>query len=109
VRPDSLVADRFIGSALAGEDRVLGFDGFLRTGQRCDPEELAEQLTTEHPVVLQLLIPAVVLCGHAVAGRGLGDVQAAEQIGPEIGHPLSVSQILGAENVILRPIKPSWR
>jgi hypothetical protein len=48
-----------------------------------------------------LLVPALEFCCPVVVRRRRGDVQAFEQIGPEIGHSLSVSQILGAENVIL--------
>ncbi len=70
MRKRRLVADRFVGPAFPREHRVLGFDGLIRAGQRCDPEKLAEKLATEHPVVLELLIPALeYACTVAVRRR----------------------------------------
>ena len=106
---NGLITDRLVGPALPSEYRVLGFDDLVRAGQRCDPEKLAKELATEHPVVFQLLVSAFELRRPTVIRRRLCDVQASEQIGPEIGHPPSVSQILGVENVILGPIRSSWR
>ena len=68
----------------------------VRVAQRCDPQKLREQLATEHPVVLQFLVTALVFVG---APRG--DLETVEQILPEIGHPPSVSQLLSDENLIL--------
>ena len=96
-----LVSDGFVGPALAGEHRMLGFDVLVRASCRRDSDELAEQLPAEHAVVLQLLIAALEL-GHVVAGalvsgaprRHRMEIKAREQIGPEIGHSLSVSPVL---------------
>ncbi len=68
---------------------------------RGDSDELAEQLPAEHPAVIQLLIAALEL-GHVVADvllsgalrRHRMKIKASEEIGPEIGHSLSVSLIL---------------
>ena len=96
-----LVSNGFVGPALAREHRVLGFDGLVRTGRRRDSDELAEELPAEHAVVIQPLIAALEL-GHVVAGALLSGaprrhrmkIKACEEIGPEIGHSLSVSPIL---------------
>ena len=74
---------------------------FVRTRHGGDSDELAEELAAEHAVVLQLLIAALEL-GHVVAGVRLSGaprrhrmkIKTREQIGPEIGHSLSVSRIL---------------
>ena len=80
---------------------MLRFDFLVPAGCRCDSDELGEQLPTEHTVVLQLLIAAFEL-GYVDAGalasgvprwHRLG-IKAREQIGPEIGHSLSVSLVL---------------
>ena len=62
-----LVSNGFVGPALAGEHRVLGFDVLGRKSCRRDSDELAEELPAEHTVVLQSLIAALEL-GHVVAG-----------------------------------------
>jgi hypothetical protein len=95
------VSNRFVGPALASEHRVLGLDGFVREGQAGDSEELAEDLPAENAVVIELLIAALEL-GHVVAGALLSGaprrhrmkIKACEEIGPEIGHALSVSLVL---------------
>jgi hypothetical protein len=61
------------------------------------PDELPEELTAEHPVVLQLLAGAVER--HDVVGVGslVGpavQIQTTQQVDPEIGHAVSVSLIL---------------
>jgi hypothetical protein len=101
-----VVVDRLIGSALPHENRVLGFHRLIRTGQRRDAEELPEDLAAEHPVIFQLLIPALEYVRIAVSRRCRGDVQTRKQIGPEIGHSPSVSQILVVENLVL---SARWR
>jgi hypothetical protein len=96
-----LVANGFVGPALASEHSVLGFDVLVRTNCRRDSEELAEQLPAEDAVVIQLLIAALEL-GRLVAGallcgarrRHRMKIKACEEIGPEIGHALSVSLVL---------------
>ncbi len=62
-----LVPDRFVGPTLACKDRVLRFDRLVRTGRRRDLDELAEKLTAEYSVVLQLLI-ATLEFGDVVVG-----------------------------------------
>ena len=57
--PDRLVGDRFVGTALAREDRVQGLDGLVGAGQPGRLDELAEQLAAEQPVVLELLVAAL--------------------------------------------------
>ena len=70
-----VVADRLVGSALPHENRVLGFDRLIRTGQRRDAEELPEDLAAEHPVIFQLLIPALEYVRIAVPRQCRGDVE----------------------------------
>jgi hypothetical protein len=85
-----VVFDGLVGPALAGEDRVKRLDRLLRAHQRSRTDELGEELTTEHSVVFEVLIT-----GGEVVSRPRGaDVQAREQVGPKLGHPLSVSEIL---------------
>jgi hypothetical protein len=62
-----LVSNGFVGPAFAREHRMLGFDGFVRTGQRGDPDELTQELPAEDAVVIQLLIAGREF-GHVVAG-----------------------------------------
>jgi hypothetical protein len=96
-----LVSNGFVGPALASEHRVLGFDVLVRTSCRRDSKELAEELPAEHAVVIELLIATLEL-GHVVAGvlffggprRHRMKIRASEEIGPEIGHSLSVILIL---------------
>ena len=94
---NGLVSDGLVGTAFAGEHRMLGLDGLVRTDRRRDLDELAEELAAEHAVVFEPLIAAFEL-GDAVfsgAPRRQGvKIKAREQIGPEIGHSLSVSPIL---------------
>src|SRR5712672_1476240 len=74
---------------------------FVRKGQAGDSEELTEELAAEYAVVIQLLIAPLEL-GHVVAGvllsgarrRHRMKIKACEEIGPEIGHSLSVSLVL---------------
>ena len=61
------VSNGFVGPALAGEHRVLGFDVLGGKSCRRDSDELAEELPAEHTVVLQSLIAALEL-GHGVVG-----------------------------------------
>lgn len=96
-----LVSNRFVGPALASEHRVLGFDCLVRTSCRRDPKELAEQLSAEDAVVIQLLIAALELCYVIASALHFGalrrhrmKIKACEEIGPEIGHSLSVSLVL---------------
>ena len=61
------------------------------------PDELSKQLAAEHSVALQLLAGAVE--GRGVDGIGslvgpIVQIQATDQVGPEIGHAASVSKIL---------------
>lgn len=80
---------------------MLGFDGLVRTSCRRDSKELGEELPAEHAVVIELLIAALEL-GHVIAGALLSGaprrhrmkLKASEEIGPEIGHSLSVSPVL---------------
>ena len=91
------VVDRLVGPAFACEHRVLGFDGLVRTDRRRDLDELAEELSAEHAVVFQPLIAALELGDALVPGalrRHRVEIEAREQIRPEIGHALSVSLIL---------------
>jgi len=107
------VSNGFVGPALTSEHRVLGFDVLVRTGQAGDSEELAEDLPAENAVVIELLIAALEL-GHVVAGALLSGaprrhrmkIKACEEIGPEIGHSVSVSQILQLRESNSRA---SWR
>jgi hypothetical protein len=97
VVPDGLVSDGLVGQAFAGEHRMLGLDGFVRTDRRRDLDELSEELAAEHAVVFEPLIAALELGGDAFSGaprRHRTKIKACEQIGPEIGHSLSVSPIL---------------
>ena len=92
---------------------MLGLGGLVRTGQAGDSEELAEELPAEDAVVIELLIAALEL-GHVVVGALLSgaprrhrtDIKASEEIGPEIGHALSVSPILRQRE---RNSQASWR
>jgi len=91
------VVDRFLGTAFACKDCVLGFDGLVRTDGRRDLDELAEELPAEYAVVFQALIAALELGYRAFSGalrRHRAKIKACEQIGPEIGHSLSVSPVL---------------
>jgi len=96
-----LVSNGFVGPALAGEYRVLGFDVLGGKSCRRDSDELAEELPAEHAVVLQSLIAALQL-GRGVVGALLSGVprrhrmkiKTFQEIGPEIGHSLSVSPVL---------------
>jgi len=96
-----LVSNGFVGPALAGEYRVLGFDVLGGKSCRRDSDELAEELPAEHAVVLQSLIAALQL-GHGVVGALLSGaprrhrmkIKTFQEIGPEIGHSLSVSPVL---------------
>ena len=98
---DGLVSDGLVGPGFACEHRMLRFDGLARTGRRRDSDELAEELPAKHAVVFEPLIAALEL-GHVVAEvrfsgtprRHRVKIKACEQIGPEIGHYLSVSPIL---------------
>ena len=108
-----LISNGFVGPAFAREHRMQGFGGLVRTAQAGDSEELAEQLPAEHAVVIQLLIAALEL-GHVVAGALLSGaprrhrmkIKACEEIGPEIGHALSVSLVLRQRE---RNSQASWR
>jgi hypothetical protein len=97
VMPDGLVSDGLVGPAFAGEPRMLGLDGFVRTDRRRDLDELTEELPAEHAVVFEPLIASLEL-GDAVFSdaprRHRVKIKACKQIGPEIGHSLSVSPIL---------------
>ena len=80
---------------------MLRFDGLARTGRRRDSDELAEELPAEHAVAIEPLIAAFelgdVLAGVRFSGaprRHRVKIEACEQTGREIGHPLSVSLIL---------------
>ena len=64
------VSDRFVGTTLAGEHRVLGLDPLVRANRRGDLDELAEKLAAEHPVVFEPLIAALEL-GDAVLSGAL--------------------------------------
>jgi hypothetical protein len=62
------------------------------------PDELPQELTTEHPVVLQLLAGAVerrdVFGVGSLVGpclRGAVQIQTTQQVDPETGHVVSVS------------------
>ena len=96
-----LISNGFVGPAFAREHRMLGFDGLARTGRRRDSDELPDELPAQHAVVFEPLIAALEL-GHVVAearfsgapARHSVRIKACEQIGPEIGHSLSVSPIL---------------
>ena len=108
-----LIPDGFVSPAFAAEHRMLGFDVLVRAGCRCDSDELGEQLPTEYTVELQSLIAAFEL-GNVRAGalasgvprwHRLG-IKAREQIGPEIGHSLSVSPVLHQRE---RNSRTSWR
>jgi hypothetical protein len=97
VVPDGLVSDGLVGPAFAGAHRMLGLDGFVRTDCRRDLDELSEELAAEHAVVFEPLIAALELGGDAFSGaprRHRVKIKACKQIGPEIGHSLSVSPIL---------------
>src|SRR3954453_6809531 len=92
-----VVADRLVGPAFAREHRMLGFDGLVRAHRRRDLDELAEELSTEHAVVFQALIAALELGDALFPGalrRRRVEIEAREQIRPEMGHALSVSRIL---------------
>src|SRR3954451_12393868 len=92
-----VVADRLVGPAFAREHRMLGFDGLVRTHRRRDLDELAEELSAEHAVVFQALIASLEIGDNLFSGaprRHRMEIKAREQIGPEIGHALSVSPIL---------------
>jgi hypothetical protein len=99
--PGGLVPDGFVSPAFTAEHRMLGFDVLVWAGCRSDSDELGEQLPTEQTVVLQSLIAAFEL-GYAGTGAPASGVtrwhrlgtEAREQIGPEIGHSLSVSPVL---------------
>jgi hypothetical protein len=85
-----VVFDGLLGPTLPGEDRVQRLDRLARADERRRADELGEKLATEHSVVFEALI-----AGGEVVSRPRGaDVQAREQVGPELGHPLSVSEIL---------------
>jgi hypothetical protein len=107
------VANGFVGEAFAREHRMLRLGGLVRTGQAGDSEELAEELPAEHAVVIQPLVAALEL-GHVAAGALLSgaprghrtEIKACEEIGPEIGHALSVSPILRQRE---RNSLASWR
>lgn len=85
-----LVRDRFVGAALAGENRMQRLDGFIGANQAHGLDELAEQLAPEQPVILQLLVAALEHRDIRLptrAGRRRGrEFKALEQIGPQIGH-----------------------
>ena len=85
-----LVKDRFVGAALAGENRMQRLDGLVGANQARGLDELAEQLATEQPVVLQLLVAAFehrdIRLPIGAARRRGRQFKALEQIGPEIGH-----------------------
>ena len=90
VVPYRLVGDRFVGAPLAGENRVQRFDGLVGADQAGGLDELAEQLAAEQPVVLELLVAAFEHRDVRLpigAARRLGrEIEALEQIGPQIGH-----------------------
>lgn len=60
------VSDGFVGPAFAGEHRVLGLDGLVRTSQTGDLDELAKELPAEDSVVIELLIATLELGRDAV-------------------------------------------
>ena len=76
-----LIAHRFVGPAFPCENRVERFDALVGAAYARRPDQLAKDLAAEQPVVLQLLIGALEYL--AITGT---QVQAAEQIGPGIGH-----------------------
>jgi len=88
------VSNGFVGPALAGEHRVLGFDVLGGTSCRRDSGELAEELPAEHAVVLQSLIAALEL-GYGVAGAPLSGaprrhrmkIKTFQEIGQRSGTP----------------------
>jgi hypothetical protein len=91
------VSNGFVRPAFASEHHMLGLDGLVRTGCRRDLDELTEQLPAEHPVVLESLVATFELGDVVRSGaprRHRAGIKALEQIGPEIGHALSVSPIL---------------
>ena len=56
---DRLIEDGPVGTSLARENRVHGLDGLLGARETRDLDELTEQLATEQPVVLELLVAAL--------------------------------------------------
>jgi hypothetical protein len=73
---------RFVGAALPGKHRVQGLDRFARTHEAGDLHELAEELTAEHAVVLEMLVTAFeqrrIRCSSGPVYRGGLDVEALE-------------------------------
>jgi hypothetical protein len=60
-------------------------------------DELTEELPAEHAMVFEVLIAALELGDAIFSGALRRDgvkIKAGKQIGPEIGHALSVSPIL---------------
>jgi hypothetical protein len=90
VVPNRLVRDGFVGASLAGENRVQRLDGLVGANQAGGLDELAEQLAPEQPVVLQLLVAADerrdIQLPIGVARWPGRELEALEQIGPQIGH-----------------------
>ena len=95
-----LIPNGFVGPAFAREHRMLGFDGLVRSrsGRRFGGIGRAAARRTRggNPAA-----DCALELGHVVAGAPLRrprrhrmKIKACEQIGPEIGHALSVSLVL---------------
>lgn len=93
-----VVLHRIDCPAFTREHGVQRFDAFIRTAHARGLDELAEELSAEQPVVLQLLIGTLerrrVGFGSLPGSVG-AQIQAAEQVRPQIRHSASVSQVLG--------------
>lgn len=96
-----LVLDGFVRPSFSRKHGVLRLDCLVRTSCGCDSNELGEELAAEHSVVFQSLVatfePRTISCVAPVTGalrRHRAELEALQQIGPEIGHSASVSHVL---------------
>jgi hypothetical protein len=89
VLPHHLVLDRVVGPAFFREHRMQRFDRFVGTDHGRGTDELRQELAAKQPVVIQLLVSVLehrdVLRVGPLAVLGT-QLQAAQQIGPEVGH-----------------------